>query len=208
MEYIEFTAKTVEDAIMQAALHFEVSSEMLDVEVIEKGSTGFLGINSKKAVIKAKKKETVEDKVRDFISDVCKTMNLEVEMISNYDENTKDMEIELKGPEMGVLIGKRGKTLDALQDLARIVANKGTEDYVRVKIDTENYRKRRRDTIENLAKNIAHKVKKTRKSVSLEAMNAYERRIIHSVLQNDRYVTTYSEGEEPYRHVVVALKKS
>lgn len=208
MEYIEFTAKTVEDAIMQAALHFEVSSEMLDVEVIEKGSTGFLGINSKKAVIKAKKKETVEDKVRDFISDVCKTMNLEVEMISNYDENTKDMEIELKGPEMGVLIGKRGKTLDALQDLARIVANKGTEDYVRVKIDTENYRKRRRDTIENLAKNIAHKVKKTRKSVSLEAMNAYERRIIHSVLQNDKYVTTYSEGEEPYRHVVVALKKS
>ncbi len=208
MEYIEFTAKTVEDAIVQAALHFEVSSEMLDVEVIEKGSTGFLGINSKKAVIKAKKKETVEDKVRDFISDVCKTMNLEVEMISNYDENTKDMEIELKGPEMGVLIGKRGKTLDALQDLARIVANKGTEDYVRVKIDTENYRKRRRDTIENLAKNIAHKVKKTRKSVSLEAMNAYERRIIHSVLQNDKYVTTYSEGEEPYRHVVVALKKS
>ena len=208
MEYIEFIAKTVEDAIVQAALHFEVSSEMLDVEVIEKGSTGFLGINSKKAVIKAKKKETVEDKVRDFISDVCKTMNLEVEMISNYDENTKDMEIELKGPEMGVLIGKRGKTLDALQDLARIVANKGTEDYVRVKIDTENYRKRRRDTIENLAKNIAHKVKKTRKSVSLEAMNAYERRIIHSVLQNDKYVTTYSEGEEPYRHVVVALKKS
>lgn len=208
MEYIEFTAKTVDDAIMQAALHFEVSSEMLDVEVIEKGSTGFLGINSKKAVIKAKKKETVEDKVRDFISDVCKTMNLEVEIISNYDENTKDMDIELKGPEMGVLIGKRGKTLDALQDLARIVANKGTEDYVRVKIDTENYRKRRRDTIENLAKNIAHKVKKTRKSVSLEAMNAYERRIIHSVLQNDKYVTTYSEGEEPYRHVVVALKKS
>lgn len=208
MEYIEFTAKTVDDAIMQAALHFEVSSEMLDVEVIEKGSTGFLGINSKKAVIKAKKKETVEDKVRDFISDVCKTMNLEVEIISNYDENTKDMDIELKGPEMGVLIGKRGKTLDALQDLARIVANKGTEDYVRIKIDTENYRKRRRDTIENLAKNIAHKVKKTRKSVSLEAMNAYERRIIHSVLQNDKYVTTYSEGEEPYRHVVVALKKS
>lgn len=208
MEFIEFTAKTVDDAIMQAALHFGVSSELLEVEVIEKGSAGFLGINSKKAVIQAKKKETVEDKVIGFISDVCKTMNLEVEIISSYDENTKDMDIELKGPEMGVLIGKRGKTLDALQDLARIVANKGTEDYVRVKIDTENYRKRRRDTIENLAKNVAYKVKKTRKSVSLEAMNAYERRIIHSVLQNDKYVTTYSEGEEPYRHVVVALKKS
>ena len=208
MEFIEFTAKTVDDAIMQAALHFGVSSELLEVEVIEKGSAGFLGINSKKAVIQAKKKETVEDKVIGFISDVCKTMNLEVEIISSYDENTKDMHIELKGPEMGVLIGKRGKTLDALQDLARIVANKGTEDYVRVKIDTENYRKRRRDTIENLAKNVAYKVKKTRKSVSLEAMNAYERRIIHSVLQNDKYVTTYSEGEEPYRHVVVALKKS
>ena len=207
MEYIEFTAKTVDDAIMQAALHFGVSSELLEVEVIEKGSAGFLGINSKKAVIQARKKENVEDKVIRFISDVCKTMNLEVEIISSYDENTQDMDIELKGPEMGVLIGKRGKTLDALQDLARIVANKDSEQYVRVKIDTENYRKRRRDTIENLAKNVAHKVKKTRKSISLEAMNAYERRIIHSVLQNDKYVTTYSEGEEPYRHVVVALKK-
>ncbi len=207
MEFIEFTAKTVDDAIMQAALHFGVSSELLEVEVIEKGSAGFLGINSKKAVIQARKKENVEDKVIRFISDVCKTMNLEVEIISSYDENTQDMDIELKGPEMGVLIGKRGKTLDALQDLARIVANKDSEQYVRVKIDTENYRKRRRDTIENLAKNVAHKVKKTRKSISLEAMNAYERRIIHSVLQNDKYVTTYSEGEEPYRHVVVALKK-
>ena len=207
MEFIEFTAKTVDDAIMQAALHFGVSSELLEVEVIEKGSAGFLGINSKKAVIQARKKENVEDKVIRFISDVCKTMNLEVEIISSYDENTQDMDIELKGPEMGVLIGKRGKTLDALQDLARIVANKDSEQYVRVKIDTENYRKRRRDTIEYLAKNVAHKVKKTRKSISLEAMNAYERRIIHSVLQNDKYVTTYSEGEEPYRHVVVALKK-
>ena len=207
MEFIEFTAKTVDVAIMQAALHFGVSSELLEVEVIEKGSAGFLGINSKKAVIQARKKENVEDKVIRFISDVCKTMNLEVEIISSYDENTQDMDIELKGPEMGVLIGKRGKTLDALQDLARIVANKDSEQYVRVKIDTENYRKRRRDTIENLAKNVAHKVKKTRKSISLEAMNAYERRIIHSVLQNDKYVTTYSEGEEPYRHVVVALKK-
>ena len=204
---MEFSAKTVSDAITEACQKLEVTSDRLDVVVVEEGSAGFLGINSKKAVIQARKKENVEDKVIRFISDVCKTMNLEVEIISSYDENTQDMDIELKGPEMGVLIGKRGKTLDALQDLARIVANKDSEQYVRVKIDTENYRKRRRDTIENLAKNVAHKVKKTRKSISLEAMNAYERRIIHSVLQNDKYVTTYSEGEEPYRHVVVALKK-
>lgn len=207
MEFRQFTAKTVDDAITEALLQLGISSDQLEYEILEKGSAGFLGINSKKAVIKARKKPTVEDTVRTFLEEMFEAMDLEVTIDLNYDETTKNMDVELKGPEMGVLIGKRGKTLDAIQDLARIVANKESEEYVRVKIDTENYRKRRRETIEGLARNIAYKVKRTKKPVALENMNAYERRIIHSTLQNDRYVTTYSEGEEPYRHVVIALKK-
>ena len=118
-----------------------------------------------------------------------------------------EMNIELSGDDMGVLIGKRGQTLDSLQYLTSLVVNKGEDDYIRVKVDTENYRKRRQDTLENLAKNIAFKVKRTKRSVSLEPMNPYERRIIHSALQNDKFVTTHSEGEEPFRHVVVTMKK-
>ena len=117
------------------------------------------------------------------------------------------MDIELSGDEMGVLIGKRGQTLDSLQYLVSLVVNKDMDDYIRVKVDTENYRQRRKETLENLAKNISFKVKRTKRAVSLEPMNPYERRIIHSALQNDRYVTTHSEGNEPYRHVVVTIKR-
>lgn len=207
MEYIQISAKTVDDAITEALIQLGVSSEQLEYEVIEKGSAGFLGINSKKAIIKARKKETLEDKVRSFLNEMFRTMNMEVVVDLTYDEASKNMDIELKGTDMGILIGKRGQTLDAIQYLVSIVANKDTEEYIHVKIDTENYRKRRRETVENLAKNLAYKVKRTKKPVTLEPMNAYERRIIHSVLQNDKYVSTYSEGEEPYRHVVIALKK-
>ena len=117
------------------------------------------------------------------------------------------MEINLTGEEMGILIGKRGQTLDSLQYLVSLVVNKESEGYLRVKLDTENYRERRKETLETLAKNIAYKVKRTRRSVSLEPMNPYERRIIHSALQSDKYVYTRSEGEEPFRHVVIALKR-
>ena len=117
------------------------------------------------------------------------------------------MEIDLSGDDMGVLIGKRGQTLDSLQYLVSLVVNKNVENYIRVKVDTENYRQRRKETLENLAKNISYKVKRTKRPVSLEPMNPYERRIIHSALQNDKYVTTHSEGDEPFRHVVVVLKK-
>ena len=116
------------------------------------------------------------------------------------------MNIDLSGDDMGVLIGKRGQTLDSLQYLVSLVVNKGNEDYIRVKVDTENYRERRKSTLENLAKNMAYKVKRTRRPLHLEPMNPYERRIIHSALQNDKFVTTHSEGEEPYRHVVITLK--
>ena len=134
-------------------------------------------------------------------------MHMTVLVEISYDENEKTMDIDLKGDDMGVLIGKRGQTLDSLQYLVSLVVNRDTDDYIRVKVDTEDYRKRRKETLENLAKNIAYKVKRTRRSVSLEPMNPYERRIIHSALQNDKFVTTHSEGDEPYRHVVVTLKK-
>ena len=134
-------------------------------------------------------------------------MDIETEVTIDFDEENNNMDINLEGSEMGILIGKRGQTLDALQYLISLFVNKESEAYVRVKLDTENYRARRKDTLENLAKNIAFKVKRSRRSVTLEPMNPYERRIIHSALQNDKYVATRSEGEEPYRKVVVYLKK-
>jgi spoIIIJ-associated protein len=175
--------------------------------VIDEGSTGFLGIGSRAAVIKAKVKSSVKDTARTFLNDIFEAMNLTVVIDIKYDEIEHFMEIDLQGDEMGVLIGKRGQTLDSLQYLTSLVVNKDVENYIRVKVDTENYRKRRKDTLENLAKNIAFKVKRTKRPVSLEPMNPYERRIIHSALQNDRYVVTHSEGDEPYRRVVVTLKK-
>ena len=134
-------------------------------------------------------------------------MDMAVEIIVKVNEEDKTIDVELKGEDMGVLIGKRGQTLDSLQYLTNLAVNKHSENYYKVKVDTEDYRKRRKDTLENLAKNIAYKVKRTKRSVELEPMNPFERRIIHSTLQNDKFVTTFSEGDEPYRHVVVALKK-
>ena len=258
MEYKEFSAKTVEDAITAACQEFLVVSAKLDYEVVEEGSSGFLGIGSKPAVIRARVKEEseleekpvsakpvetksvsakpveakaetgkpvqekaegkkpaakspktegpLEDEAKKFLNSVFAAMNMVVTVDVNYDEAEKNMDIELSGEEMGVLIGKRGQTLDSLQYLVSLVVNKGEEDYIRVKVDTENYRQRRKETLENLAKNISYKVKRTKRPVSLEPMNPYERRIIHSALQNDKYVTTHSEGEEPFRRVVVSLK--
>ena len=208
MEYIEVSAKTVSDAITEACQKLSVTSDKLVYEVIEEGSTGFLGIGAKPAVIKATVKCSVEDNVKNFLNDVFEAMNMTVVVDVKFNEEEKTMDIDLSGDEMGVLIGKRGQTLDSLQYLVSLVVNKETEDYIRVKVDTENYRQRRKDTLENLAKNIAYKVKRTKRTVSLEPMNPYERRIIHSALQNDKYVTTHSEGDEPFRRVVVTLKKS
>lgn len=207
MDYIEVSAKTVSDAITEACQKLSVTSDKLEYEVIEEGSTGFLGFNAKPAVIKAKVKGTVEDKAKDFLKDVFEAMNLVVVVNVTYREEDNSMDIELSGDEMGVLIGKRGQTLDSLQYLVSLVVNKDVENYIRVKVDTEDYRKRRKETLENLAKNISYKVKRTKRPVTLEPMNPYERRIIHSALQNDRFVTTHSEGEEPFRHIVVTLKK-
>ena len=205
MEYIEVSAKTVDDAVTEALIKLGATSDQIEYEVVEKGSTGFLGIGSKAAVIKVRKKCSTEDVIREFLGKIFDAMELEVEIQITNSEN--NYSVELKGDEMGVLIGKRGQTLDSLQYLTNLAVNKNSDEYVKVKIDTEDYRKRRKETLENLAKNIAYKVKRTKRPVSLEPMNPFERRVIHSALQNDKFVTTHSEGEEPYRHVVVTLKK-
>ncbi len=207
MEFQEYKAKTVEEAITAAAVELGVASSELEYEIVDKGASGFLGIGSKPAVIKAKKKDSFIDDIYEYLNNLFSAMHIEAKCEIDFDEAESVMNIEVSGPEMSVIIGKRGQTLDALQYLISLYVNKKSESYVRVKLDTENYRARRKDTLENLAKNIASKVKKTRRSVTLEPMNPYERRIIHSALQNDRYVETRSEGEEPYRKVVVFLKR-
>ena len=285
MEFKEFSAKTVDEAITKACLDFETSSENLEIQVLFEGSSGFLGFGAKPARINVRRKEVslpeepvmeeavpvkeerkealkeerkeakkefkseprrepkrepkkdarkaeafkedvkpqheerkvverteeeitaVKADAEKFLSGVFKAMELEVEIKMEYKSAEGNLEIEFLGEDMGILIGKRGQTLDSLQYLTSLVVNKGRQGYIRVKLDTEDYRNRRKETLENLAKSIAYKVRKTRKPVSLEPMNPYERRIIHSALQGNRYVETYSEGNEPYRHVVVKLKK-
>ena len=209
MEMITVTAKTVDDAIIQASMQLGVSSDRIQYEIVEKGSTGLLGglFGSKPAIIRAKRVETIDEKAADFLTSVFDAMGIRVIVEIKLNEEEQEMEINLTGEEMGILIGKRGQTLDSLQYLVSLVVNKESEGYLRVKLDTENYRERRKETLETLAKNIAYKVKRTRRSVSLEPMNPYERRIIHSALQSDKYVYTRSEGEEPFRHVVIALKR-
>ena len=207
MEFIEVSAKNVDDAITQATVQLGITSDQLEYEVLDKGSTGFLGIGSKNAVIKARKKFSIDENVVEFLSSIFDAMKMEVEILVAVNEEEHIIEVELKGDDMGILIGKRGQSLDSLQYLTNLAINKRSDEYYKVKIDTEDYRKRRKETLENLAKNIAYKVKRTKRPVSLEPMNPFERRIIHSALQNDRYVTTHSEGDEPYRHVVVTLKK-
>ena len=208
MDYIEISAKTVNEAIIEACQKLGVSSDRLEHEVIEEGSAGFLGIGAKPAVIKAWVKCSVEEDARNFLRDVFAAMDMIVTVDVKYNEEEKSMDIELHGDDMGVLIGKRGQTLDSLQYLVSLVVNKNVEEFIRIKVDTENYRARRRETLENLARNIAYKVKRNKRPVSLEPMNPYERRIIHFALQNDKYVTTHSEGDEPFRRVVVTLKRN
>ncbi len=207
MEYTEFSGKTVDEAIVDACAKLLITRDKLEYEVVEEGTSGFLGLGSKPAVIKARAKSNIDDIAKEFLNDVFAAMDMVVVVDVKYDEFDKTMNIDLSGDDMGVLIGKRGQTLDSIQYLANLVVNKNSEEKIHVKVDTEDYRRRRKQTLENLAKNMASKVKRTRRSVSLEPMNPYERRIIHSALQNDKYVTTHSEGEEPFRKVVITLKK-
>ncbi len=209
MEYKEYEGKNVDEAITNACVDYGIAADQLDYEVVEKGSSGFLGIGSKPAVIKAKRKESVEEIAVDFLNKVFDAMDLTVKLDVQVEEGEKENTININviGDDMGIIIGKRGQTLDSLQYLVSLVVNKESDKFNRIKLDTENYRERRKATLENLAKNISLKVKRIKKPVALEPMNPYERRIIHSALQNDKFCTTKSEGEEPYRHVVVLLKK-
>ena len=207
MDMITVSAKTVDEAVTKALIELETTSDKLEYEVVERGSAGFLGIGAKPAVIRAKRKERVEDRAIHFLNQVFDSMNMEVSITAVYNAEEKEMNINMEGTDMGILIGKRGQTLDSLQYLVSLVVNKKKDDYIRVKLDTENYRERRKETPETLAKNIAYKVKRTKRAVSLEPMNPYERRIIHAALQNDKYVVTRSDGEEPFRHVIISLKK-
>ena len=209
MEWLEITAKTVDEALTEALIKLETASDNIEYEVIEKESSGFLGLfNNKPARIRVRLKFNVVNLAKDFLEKVFKAMNVEAKVLVVYDEENATVDINVVGDDMGVLIGKRGQTLDSLQYLVSLILNKESEGYLKVKLDTENYRERRKETLENLGRNIAFKVKRTKKPVSLEPMNPYERRIIHSALQNDKFVETHSEGEEPYRRVVVTLKKS
>jgi len=209
MEFIEVSGKTVDEALTNALLKLETTSDKVEYEVIDKGSNGLLSLfNYKPAKIKVRKKDNIEDLIREFLDNMFNAMNMavKVDIVLNNEECT--MDIELSGEDMGLLIGKRGQTLDSIQYLVSLVANKEKEKYLRVKVDTENYRQRRKETLESLAKNISYKVKRSKRSVSLEPMNPYERRIIHSALQNDKFVSTKSEGEDPFRHIVIFLKNT
>ena len=209
MDYQEFSAKTLEDAITEACSSLSVTSSQLDYEVVNEGTSGFLGMGAKPATIRARvKQHSAKEVTETFLGDVFTAMGLVVKTDAEYDDKERMLSIDLSGDEMGVLIGKRGQTLDALQYLASLVANREAGEYIHVKLDTEDYRARRKATLENLAKNIAFKAKRSRRPVSLEPMNPYERRIIHSALQGDKYVTTHSEGDEPNRRVVVSPKRA
>jgi spoIIIJ-associated protein len=238
MDFQTFTGDTIDQAITKATVTLGVTSDKIEYKVVEKGSSGFLGLGSKDAVISARIKDdeaeekadfsdssnvSLEDsdsekdysddiikKAKDiadkFLLDVTREMGLDVTLKSDYDAESHSLMYDLSGPEMGIIIGKRGSTLDSLQYLCNLSVSRKTHTGIRIKLDTENYRERRKETLENLAHNVASKVRRTRKSVTLERMNPYERRIIHSALSDNPYVTTHSEGEEPYRHIVVTLK--
>lgn len=199
------SGKTVEEAIELALLELQCSKEEAEITIIDEGSKAFLGMfGGKEAVVVAKKKANPAKEAETFLHEVFLSMGMIVKIKAELKD--RQLTIDLVGDDMGILIGKRGQTLDSLQYLVNLVVNKNSASYISVTLDTENYRQRRKETLETLAINLAKKAKQTKRNVVLEPMNPYERRIIHSALQNDRFVTTFSEGEEPYRNVVITLK--
>lgn len=205
MKSVESTGKTIDEAILMAVAQLGVQRDNLDIEVLEEPVRGLLGIiGAKNAKIKASIKASTGDRAKNFIDELLSHFDMDV--MVDVDESTDNIKIDLKGQNMGLLIGHRGETLDAIQYLTSLVVNKEGDEYKRVNLDTENYRKKREETLKRLAKRLGFKVAKTKRKISLEPMNPYERRVIHATLQNDKYVRTYSEGDEPYRKVVITLK--
>jgi spoIIIJ-associated protein len=202
MDSVEKSARTVEEAISEALEILNISRDQAEVEIVDAGSKGFLGLGSKLAKVIVTKKFNPERTAKEFLQEIAMNIGLVVDVTTTMED--KHLIINMKGDNLGVLIGKRGQTLDSLQYLINLVVNKGNAPYISVTLDTENYRQKRKETLESLAHNLAKKAKSTRRSVILEPMNPYERRIIHAALQSDKYVTTYSQGDEPYRNVVIS----
>lgn len=207
MKTIEITGKTVEEALKSALRQLDTTEDKVEVTVIDEGSKGFFNlIGTKPAKISVTMKRDRILETKKFLSEVLEKMNVKAEI--NIEESNDVVKINLTGPKMGTIIGYRGETLDSLQYLTSLVVNKAKEDkYKRLVLDTENYRQKREETLKRLANKIAYKVRKSGRSLKLEPMNPYERRVIHSELQNNNFVRTFREGEEPYRRVVVELKK-
>ncbi|APU58897.1 RNA-binding cell elongation regulator Jag/EloR [Clostridium botulinum] len=208
MKVIEMTGKTIEEAINYGLKELNTSEDKVEIKVIDEGSKGFLNfIGTRPAKIEMKLKKDYEKEVRDFLESILKSMDVEAKI--SIKEKKDVIKIDLSGPDMGIIIGYRGETLDSLQYLVSLVINKDQScDYKRVILDTENYRDKREETLKKLARRLGHKVREAGRPVKLEPMNPYERRIIHSELQNNNYVETYSEGEEPFRKVVINLRKA
>jgi len=206
VDFIEKSSKTVEQAVEEALKALALPRDEVDVEVIDVGAKGFMGLGAKLARVRVTVRHNPERIAETFIKEMGMAMGILIGVKINASE--KQLDVVLTGDNMGILIGKRGQTLDAIQYLVSLAVNKGKAPYVNVVIDSENYRKRRREILESLAHNLAKKVKSTRKPVTLEPMNTFERRIIHSALQSDRSVSTYSEGSDPFRNIVIAPKKS
>lgn len=203
---VEKTGKTVEEALELALIALDTTRDQVEFEVLEEPAKAFLGLfGGNEAKIRVTKIKYVDQVAIEFLQSVLDEMNVEAEFNVNFDG--KDLSVEMSGTEMALLIGRRGQTLDALQYLVSLIVNKDREDYVRVILDTENYREKRKATLEKLAKRLARKARKTRKDIVLEPMNPYERRIIHSTLQGNPYVSTRSEGDEPFRKVLIYLNK-
>ncbi|RQD72650.1 MAG: protein jag [Tindallia sp. MSAO_Bac2] len=206
MQKIQASGKTIDEAVENGLKELGCSKDDVEVKILEVPYKGFLGVfGSKDAQVELELKDQTEDATRQFLQSMFQAMNLEVQIDIEYQKD--QLNIELSGPNMGVVIGKRGQTLDSIQYLTSLVANKNRDKYVKVFMDTENYRKKREETLVRLASKMAKNVKATRRTMVLEPMNPYERRIIHAALQSDPKIQTYSEGEEPYRKVAISLKK-
>ena len=207
MIIVEKSAKTIDDAVSAALAELNTTRENVEIEVLSEGKRGILGIGSEDAKVRVKMELSPLQKAENYVKSVMDKFGIQVEIKGSFEDETVIIEIVGDSEEVGKVIGRRGDTLDALQYLTSLVVNKGEENYIRVTVDTENYRGKREETLIRLAKRMAGTVARTRKSVTLEPMNPNERRIIHSALQEYRNVTTYSTGVEPNRSVVITTKK-
>lgn len=207
MIIVEKSGKTIDEAVNEALKELDTTRENVEIEVINEGKRGILGLGAEDAVVRVKMEINPLQKAEKYLRDVMKSFGIDVELNGSYEDESVRIEIVGDSEEVGKVIGRRGDTLDALQYLTSLVVNKGEENYIRVTIDTENYRGKREETLIKLAKRTAGIVARTRKSITLEPMNPNERRIIHSALQEYRNVTTYSTGKDPHRCIVITTKK-